>query len=308
MSSQEDFSVFAKEMFEFYGAGQYGQALDLVEKRRPDYPEQTARVTFWRICLLSLCGRGDEALSVLAEGLDAGLWWHEAQFRDTDLDSIRDLPRFKELVTKSQERWKAETVGMKSDRTLLEPAASGPYPLLIALHGYSGNKNDNLAYWGLACKKGWLVLSVQSRQAAYTGAYFWEAESGIEDILFHLGEIRRKYRIDGKRILVAGMSQGGGMAVLAGLSPKIDAAGSISVASAWADVEPFRAAAEKVRSRRCYFISGLKDQSLQRSREIQAVLKEKGIPVVEEVHPDLGHDFPPDFEKSLENALDYLLS
>jgi len=306
MSDQKEFDALAAEMFTLYRAAEYARALDLVEKSRASFPEQTARVTFWRACLLSLCGRADEALAVLADGLEAGLWWHEAQFRDPDLNSIRHLPRFKELVAQSQERWSLETAGMKSDRTLLEPAASGPYPLLIALHGYSGNKDSNLNYWEVACKKGWLVLSVQSRLPAYPGSYFWEMESGIEDILFHLGEIRRNYRIDGKRIIVAGMSQGGGMAVLAGLSPKIDAAGCISVAGAWAEVESFKAAAKSAPDRRCYFITGLKDHILERSREIQALLKAKGIPVQEEVHPDLGHEFPPDFEKSLDRALHFL--
>ncbi len=36
------------------------------------------------------------------------------------------------------------------------------------------------------------------------------------------------------------------------------------------------------------------------------MLKENQIPVEEEVHPDLGHDFPPDFGGSFENALKYL--
>ncbi len=141
MSRPVDFSTMADAMFDLYRAGEYGQALELVDKNAAVYPEQAARITFWRVCLLSRCGRGNEALSALANGLETGLWWHESQFRDADLDSLRDLPGFKELVEKSQERWLTEGKSVKPDRTILVPTASGPYPLLIALHGYSGDKD-----------------------------------------------------------------------------------------------------------------------------------------------------------------------
>jgi predicted esterase len=295
-------------MFELYRAVKYGPALEHVEKDMASFPEYSARITFWRMCLLSLCGRADDALSVFSDGLEAGLWWHESLFRDTDFDSIRDLPRFKELVARSKERWKVEGIGAKSERTLLEPAASGPYPLLIALHGFGGNKDSNLNYWEIACRKGWMVLSIQSRLFVFGGSSFWEADSGMEDILHHLHKIRRQYRIDGKQIVLAGFSQGGGMAILAGLSPKVNAAGVIAVAGGWNEVEPFKAAAKNGRSCRCYFVNGLLDIGLERSRQIQAALKENQIPVVEEVHPDLGHEFPPDFGESFENALKYLFS
>jgi predicted esterase len=130
----------------------------------------------------------------------------------------------------------------------------------------------------------------------------------VEIILFHLDQVRRNYRIDAQRIVVAGMSQGGGLAALAGLSPKIQAAGSISVATWWENTASFDQAAKRGKISRAYFVTGLKDQSLERSREIQAVLKDHHIPVEEEVHLFLGHDFPPDFDKSLENAFKFIFS
>jgi predicted esterase len=309
MSRPDDFSTMADEMFDLYRAGEYSHALELVDKNAAAYPGQAARITFWRVCLLSRCGRNNEALSALANGLDSGLWWHESQFRDTDLDSIRDLPGFKKLVEKSQERWVLEGKSVKPDRTILVPSSSGPYPLLIALHGYNGDKDSNLKYWELACRKGWLVLSPQSRQPLYPGAYCWDTpRAGIEEILFHLNEVRHGYRIDGERIVVGGFSQGGGMAILAALSPQVPAVASLSLAAWWEDVEAIQSAAKSAKACRSYFVSGLKDHTLDRSREIQAVLKENQIPVEEEVHSDLGHEFPPDFGQSFENALKYLFS
>jgi A/B hydrolase-like, N-terminal domain len=167
MSGQMDFSTFTHAMFDLYRDKKYGPALAYVEKGMAAFPDESARITFWRVCLLSLCGRGEEALSVLTDGLEAGLWWHESQFRDADLDSIRDLPRFKELVSKSHQRWMEAGLKAEPDRTVLVPSRSGPYPLLIALHGYGGNKDADLKYWQIACDKGWMVLLPQSQQPLY---------------------------------------------------------------------------------------------------------------------------------------------
>ena len=59
-------------------------------------------------------------------------------------------------------------------------------------------------------------------------------------------------------------------------------------------------------SLRGYFITGEKDYSLERAREIQKMLKENHIQFGEEVHSDLGHEFPPDFEKSFDNAIKFI--
>jgi predicted esterase len=309
MSEVDDFRSVTEELFRMYREGQFASALEMVETRAGSFPEQAARTTFWRICLLSLCGRKEAALATLAQGLDAGLWWHESQFGDSDLDPIRDLPAFKDLTARSQERWAAERLQAKPERTLLVPAGAGPYPLLIALHGYSGNKDSNLENWEIACRQGWLVLSPQSRQPLYPGAYFWDtSKSGIADILFHLDEVRRGYRIDPGRIVVGGFSQGSGMAILAALSPQVPARGFISVGTWWEEMEAISYAAKGAKPARGYFITGLKDHTLERTRQIQAVLKENHIPFDNEVHPDLGHEFPPDFDGSLAKAMNFILA
>jgi predicted esterase len=309
MSNQDDFSMLTEEMTHFYRSGDYAAALNVVDERSENFPEQVARITFWRVCLLSLCKRAEDAIAVLAKGLDEGLWWHESLFRDSDLDNIRELTRFRELVAKSHGVWTIEKKKIQPDCTILIPSGNGPYPLLIGLHGYGGDKNSNQKYWQMACDKGWLVLMPQSLQPLYPDAYYWEtAQTGVDTILFHLDPALRNYPIDAGRMVVAGMSQGGGLAALAGLSPKIQAVGSISLATWWESAAPFEAAVKNGKRTRAYFITGLKDHTLERSREIQAILKDHQIPVQEEVHPDLGHEFPPDFRKSFDEALKFLFA
>src|SRR5215212_8571983 len=106
-----------------YTEGKYANALQLVEQNADGFPEQLARTTFWEMCLLSLCGRSDDVVSVFQKGLDRGLWWSGSQFRDTDLDAVRDLPEFKRLMTISQEKYKAVRTHIERDQVVLLPEA-----------------------------------------------------------------------------------------------------------------------------------------------------------------------------------------
>jgi esterase/lipase superfamily enzyme len=57
---------------------------------------------------------------------------------------------------------------------------------------------------------------------------------------------------------------------------------------------------------RAYFVVGEKDRTLQDARGIQNILRSKNIPFEEEVHPDLGHEFPPDFQESFDKATNFI--
>jgi len=308
MGNFSDFRAVTQELIRLYNDQKYAEALEMVEREAGAYPDQLARTTFWRACLHSLSNRPQEALSTLEKGLADGLWWHQSQFLDSDFDSIREMPEFKALVAKSQEQWEQSRGQTKPERVVLVPAGEGPYPLLIVIHGRSGDKNSNLEHWEVARQRGWLVFSPQSTQALFPGAYCWdEASVGIQEIRLHFDEVMGQYPIDRQRIAAGGFSQGSGMAILTALQPQIQARGFIGVGTWWGDLESLTSAA-KVHSTCGYFITGLKDYTLERAREIQAVLKETGSVFAEEVYPDLGHEFPPDFGQLFEKAIKFIWS
>lgn len=309
MENDMSFQELTDEMMRLYKGGKYSDAFELVERNADRFLEQSARTTFWKMCLLSLCGRSDEVISVFRHGLDSGLWWAEGQFRDTDLDAVRDLPEFKRLMAVSREKYVEARKRVERDQTVLLPDAptSGSYPLFIGLHGGAGNKDSYLEYWGVARQKGWLVLSPQSTVPLYAGAYSWlEPEEGLADLHFYLKKISQEYPIDRQRVVIAGFSQGSGMAIYAALCGKINVRGFISIGTFWADPGSLIPLTEYAKSVRGYFVTGEKDHTLNSAREIQKVLKENHIQFAEEVHPDLGHEFPPDFGRSFDKATDFI--
>ena len=311
---QLSFDELTDQMMNLYRESKYADALQIVEQNADHFPEQVARTTFWKMCLLSLCGRSNDVISVFQKGLDAGLWWAESQFRDTDLDAVRDLPQFKRLAAISQEKYQEARTHIERDQTVLLPEASVSdlYPLLIALHGGAGNKDSNLEYWKIARQKGWLVLSPQSTQPLYSGSYSWiEPEQALADLVFYIEQILKDHPIDAQRVVIAGFSQGSGMAIYAALSGKINARGFIGIGTYWADPEslgPLAQLARQTKAIRGYFVVGEKDQTLNKTREIQKVLDENNIQFGEEVHPDLAHEFPSDFEKSFDKAIDFIFT
>lgn len=306
--NQMAFRELFDAMMRLYTDGEYARALDLVEQSADHFPEQKARTTFWKMCLLSLCGRVDDVISVFQHGLVSGLWWAESQFRDTDLDAVRDLPEFKALIDVSNKKCIEAQATIGHDRAVLVPdEIAGQLPLLIALHGRNGNKIYDLECWEVARQRGWLVLSPQSRQAIYPGSYCWDnSVQGLADILFHFEEIMKMYEVDRERILIAGFSQGSGMAIYAALSGKVKMRGFIGVGTFIAEPDSLIPFAGQIGSIRGYFTTGKKDHTLDKAQAIQKILEENNIQFTEEIHPNLGHEFPPDFEKTFDKAIDFI--
>lgn len=305
---QMTFRELTDELMMLYSQGKYADALHIVEQNADRFPEQSGRTTFWKMCLLSLCGRGDAVISVFQQGLDSGLWWAESQFMDTDLDHVRERSDFKHLVDESNRKCIELQAQIQPARTILLPEdASRELPLLISLHGRNGHKDANLEYWDVARHRGWLVLSPQSRQALYKGGYCWDNdEKGLEDILFHFEEIIKAYDIDHQRIVIAGFSQGSGMGIYAALSGKLNARGFIGVGTFMMEPASLLPLVSQTQNVRGYFVIGEKDNTLDKTRAIQKILKENNIPFAEEVYPDLGHEFPSDFEKTFDQAIDFI--
>lgn len=304
---QLSFEELTDQMMNLYRKSKYGHALQIVEQNADRFPEQSARTTFWKMCLLSLSGRADDVMYIFRQGLDSGLWWHGELFSDPDLNAVRDLPEFKRLMAVSVEKHKEAQGQVERAYALFvpEPPASRPYPLLITLHGRNGNKEVDLERWEAARQRGWLVLSCQSTQPVFHGAYHWDNPArGLDDLLSYYEQASQQCAIDPQRAVIAGFSQGSGMAIYTALKGSLPVRGFIGIGTWWAD--PSELALER-KDIRGYFITGEKDHTLDRAREIQSTLRRNGVQFMEEVHPALGHEFPPDFEGSFDQAIKFIL-
>jgi len=195
-----------------YSDHRYADALALVEQSAGGPAEASAHTMFWRMCLLSLCGRPDDVVAQFRQALERGLWWSERQLQDVDLDTVRDLPEFKRLVGESVHKCNEARRWIRPDRIVpLPDEPAHAMPLLIAPHGHSGNQDQTIQYWGAAQARGPLVLAPERSQVLYPGepaGYGWDdSVPGMQDILLHCGEITSRHPIDRERVVIAGFSQ-----------------------------------------------------------------------------------------------------
>jgi phospholipase/carboxylesterase len=81
--------------------------------------------------------------------------------------------------------------------------ADHPWPLLLTLHGGSGNDEDFLWTWLTYAKsRGYLLVSAKSFGPTW---FPWDAPS----LMFILDEVQERYHVDRERILLTGLSDGG---------------------------------------------------------------------------------------------------
>ena len=93
------------------------------------------------------------------------------------------------------------------------------------------------------------------------------------------------------------------MGIYTALGGRAGARGFIGIGTWWQDPAELAIARQDVRG---YFVTGEKDHTLDRAREIQNVLKENNVPFIEEVHAELGHAFPTDFDRAFDRAIDFI--
>jgi hypothetical protein len=96
------------------------------------------------------------------------------------------------------------------------------------------------------------------------------------------------------------------MAMYTALRGGLGVRGFIGIASWWEHPEELAPQDKTAQRVRGYFITGEKDHTLETARQIQTVLNENGIAFGEESYPDLGHEFPSDFESSFERAIEFI--
>jgi len=306
------FSELRSWMFRHYTSGEYEQALNIVTRHADEFPERAARIALWRVCLTSRLNDTPAALRLLGEALAAGHWWAEDWLRlDEDLKPLQGLPEFEQAVEVCRRRQvEAQAHAAPELVTYMPESGRWPYPTLIALHARADNARDAAEHWRAAVSQGWLLGLPQSSQILDPNAYSWDDVVKAErEISTQFGKLCEQHPVDRARVIVSGSSQGAALAIGLTVSGLIRSRGFIAVAPSlrWVgNLAPMLGAAQ-LSGLRGYVVSGEQDPRHAEAEELVDLLKAHGIACELESQPDLGHDFPIEFGRSLTNALAYVL-
>lgn len=316
---ERSFEELYGQLQHLYQNGDYATALEIATQALEIYPEQRTALDYWRMTMAARIEDRGQTLLVLRQALERGQWYSELLLRRSpSFKSLQGGPDFEELVRLNQEV--AEQDSQKGFPVFtLRPEKrcqrGGPAcPLLVGLHTNAGTVTSSLGFWKPAATAGWLVAAPQSSQAIWKDAYVWDDREIAEaEIQKHFATLRQSYTIDPQRVILAGHSMGGEVAIWSALRGAIGARGFLAIGpggpymddlAEWGPLLKNRAE----RSLRGYILLGEKDHSIPQENihQLADQLESAGIACQIETLSGEGHDYSPGYDAAILRALEYL--
>ncbi len=189
----------------------------------------------------------------------------------------------------------ANDPGSRGGYSLYVPEYASPeraMPLVVALHGGSGNGRDFLWTWQRAARSHGALLAAPTATGP-TWALMGE-DTDTPNLLRILGEIGAQWRIDPARILLTGMSDGGTFAYVTGLETASPFTHLAPVAAAFHPILAQMGDPARLRGLPITIAHGARDWmfAVETARRAQAALAESGAAVIYREFEDLSHTYP----------------
>ncbi len=303
-----------------YQTGDYAAALYIATQNQDRFPEKTALITYWRICMLALLGEQNESIHLLADKLAQGIWYSDVLLQKSpSLESLQASPEFKALIERNRQVREEDQHNIYPLITFRpQDACQGgdpPCPLFVGLHANASTAQASIDYWKPAGGTGWLVAVPQSSQALYKDAYVWDdLEITREEIQRHLQLLNQQYAIDPEQVILAGFGMGGEVAIWLALNGAIQVNGFIALnplgpfmdeINKWA---PFIQKSSGIHLRGT-IIMDEEDTAVSQGaiHDLVDILNRGGIHCELEVLPGLGYSLDEEYEASLLEAIDYII-
>lgn len=304
------FAELAQKMADLFRNKQYSEALKLILAEGDNFPNDRMDADYWKMVAAARVENKQLLFDVAHKSLADGLWYGEFLWRQSpSYAPLQGDPEFEQIVAKSL---KAQERDMPSEPVVLTklPAHhSDMSPLLIALHGNQSSAAKTSPFWEPALLDGWAVVIPQSNQAMQKDALGWD---GLETSYAYVKERFNALDLgyDAKRVVIAGHSMGGFVAIRMALEGMLPVCGVIVNGPAVPyldEEETLKKILPLARERglRAYFILGERDEAIFAEKVIDFAdkLKAAGIPCEVELIPDATHDHNPAYDPALRRGL-----
>jgi len=202
------------------------------------------------------------------------------------------------------------------------PAGDGPFPTIIALHGWGASAHDLLGLAPIFDGGRSIVLCPQGPLAFQAGpgqiGYGWfplknggptdpaEVRKGVELLQRFIDAARAAYPVDPRKVVVLGFSQGGVMAYAIALGNPAAYAGLVALSS-WLPDEMAESipANSELANLQTLVIHGTRDPmiSIDLAHESRAALAKLGVPASYREY-EMGHEINPEALRQIISWLD----
>jgi len=309
----QTFVEITGKFYALYGRQAYADALALVQDCMPAFPERRTELITWQICMQSRLGRSADAIRTLSNAIETGTYWWipDALRKDPDLAPLQGNPEYQRLVAICEARQAAALKKSRPQRLVFAPKADSAekLPLLISFHGWGASAELEAPHWRALADQGWLVAVTRSSQQFADGLYVWDdLECALSEARAHYRAMCRAYPVDRQRIVLAGFSQGGGLALWLSLTRAIPARGFLGIGPYLDEIGTLAPTLPTARASRlrAYLVSGSAEEDEGMFAQIGDVCAARHIPFHQEVIPNIGHEYPPDFDRILRRAFAFI--
>jgi hypothetical protein len=244
--------------------------------------------------------------------LDRGVWWTRTWLEsDPDLDPLRSLPAFDDVLVRSEANLAAARVGFPDrPEVRLHVPDAAPRALLLVMHMLGATAAETEPYWRGGIDLRTAVAVVGSSQRTSDGQPCWELDDlVVRDLALARDEALGAGIDDDVPIVLAGASQGGRRAIELGIDGRVPSVGFMAVATGVPALErltPHLPTAIQ-RGIRGWILIGEHDQQLAAAERLGGDLAGAGLDVRVVSVAGLGHDYPEDFPSRLGEGLELVL-
>ena len=274
-------------------------------------------------CVYSLNGDTEEAAALLAKAADNGFARVSLVETDSDLDNLREHAGYQAALALVRTNQRKTFAGLRRDFLRAPPLVvlptghreNEPSPLIVALHGYGARARGMAKAWEMVADQiGAILVAPQAVHRVNGGTGFsWLArgDQSVDEADFlvklTLEMVTKKFKIDSKRTVLTGFSQGGFVAHAVGAKQPYKFSGVIPMAGGYIPAIDAPAKATGDAPPRFYFMVGEHDRPLEQMRQAAEDFAAAGFDVKLRIYPGVGHTFPKNTVEELHDALEYVL-
>ena len=201
-----------------YLADDFEEALRIVDGLSDRYDDRLASFSQLRAEVLVQLGRRGEALEAAAAVLDAGRWWSDRQLDSLEEEGL-DLG---EVGAALRARAHQAVEAARGARASVVVRESGqPWVTVVVLHMYGVPAAETMEVWEPAVEAGVRVVTVESTLTDGDGYPCWDTRDlALRDLGTAIGTAP-----GGVPLVLAGASQGAGLAASAAINGEVRADG-----------------------------------------------------------------------------------
>lgn len=308
-----DYQKMRAYLGELYQQKKYHDAADLLEWAKERFPDNVLANAYNLALMYCHLEEYEKGLVALQYALDRGIWFGLYFFENEVWEPLKEQEGFRTIWDQNATLKQEAQKKAKPELLVITPENFSPektYPLFIALHGGSENIEIFRNSWkSQKMLKEFIIAYPQSSQVISMNGFWWhdDIELAKREISDAYERVVSEYPVDRENVIIGGFSSGGVAALEVVLDNTLPVKGFIVLCPDWPEsLTADRVRDAKNRGVRGSLITSEMDDRLPSQKKMIKAFKDEGLPHQFIVTPNIGHAYPEDLDKKIDQAIDYI--